>query len=44
MCGFEFVASRVLKKAIINLKFSYVRILHFITVSAIYSLLEFYRK
>ena len=32
------------KKAIINFKRSYIRILHFITFSVIYSLLEFYRK
>ena len=44
MNGFEFEASRALKKAIINFKYSYIRIHHFITISMIYGLLEFYRK
>ena len=41
MHGFEFEASRA-KKAIINFKRSYIRILYFITFSVIYGLLEFY--
>ena len=43
MYGFEFEASRA-KKAIINFKRSFIWILHFITFSVIYSLLEFFRK
>ena len=43
MYGFEFEAPRA-KKAIINFKRSYIRILHFITFLVIYSLLEFYRE